>query len=197
MPAAPVPGQPAPRRPVDPNAETVHADERAGQIIGKCKLIRCIGRGGMGDVYLGEHTLLKKPVAIKILPATFNRDPELLSRFRREAVAAARLDHPNIVHVMDVGAEGETHYILMQFVQGRSLQDVLDRLEGPLALKEAARVVAEAARGLQAAHDAGIIHRDIKPANILIGDRGDVKLTDFGLAYDQMSLSQITVAGDL
>jgi hypothetical protein len=170
-------------------------DKRVGMVVGKVKLIRRLGRGGMGDVYLGEHTMLMKQVAVKLLPQDFTRNEELLSRFRREAVAAARLEHPNIVQVMDVGNDGPHHFIVMQYVQGKSMQDLLDEAAGPMDLKEAARINMLAAQGLQAAHDAGIVHRDVKPANVMVSDKGEVKVMDFGLAHDQESQSLITMPG--
>ena len=149
----------------------------------------------MGDVYLGEHTMLLKQVAVKMLPQDFTRNEELLSRFRREAVAAARLEHPNIVQVMDVGNDGPNHYIVMQYVQGKSMQDLLDEAAGPMELKEAARLNMLAALGLQAAHEAGIVHRDVKPANVMVSEKGEVKVMDFGLAHDQESQTLITMPG--
>ncbi len=173
----------------------VEDDKRIGITIGKVKLIRRLGRGGMGDVYLGEHTMLQKQVAVKLLPQDFTRNEELLSRFRREAVAAARLEHPNIVQVMDVGNEGQNHYIVMQYVQGKSLQDLLDELGKGMELKEAVRITIGACNGLQSAHEAGIIHRDVKPANVMVSDKGEVKVMDFGLAHDQESQTLITMPG--
>ncbi len=170
-------------------------DKLLGTVLGKCKLVKHIGKGGMGDVYLGEHTLLQKKVAVKVLPGDFTRNEELVSRFRREAVAAARLEHPNIVQVHDIGSERDTHYIIMQFVEGKSLQDRLDETTGPFDIKEACRILADTARGLGAAHKAGIVHRDVKPANVLLSDKGEVKITDFGLAHDQESQSLITMPG--
>ncbi|MBI2930010.1 MAG: serine/threonine protein kinase, partial [Planctomycetes bacterium] len=168
-----------------------------GATFGKVKLLRRIGHGGMGDVYLGEHSLLQRQVAVKVLPKEFTREEELLARFRREAIACAKLEHPNIVQVYDIGNEGEAWYIVLSYVDGRSLQELLDEARGPMDLKEAVRIGAGVARGLQAAHEAGIVHRDVKPANILVSKKGEVKITDFGLAYDQENKSLVTMPGTM
>jgi tRNA A-37 threonylcarbamoyl transferase component Bud32 len=167
-----------------------------GRTLGKCRLLKRLGRGGMGDVYLAEHQLLHKKVAVKIFPPELARNEALINRFRREAVAAARLDHPNLVHVHDVDEQEGIHYIVMQYVEGGNLQDLLDR-QKKLDAREAARVALEVAHGLQAAHDAGIVHRDIKPANILLSSRGEVKIVDFGLAFDTDSRHPTTAAGTI
>ncbi len=169
-------------------------DRLEGRTLGKCRLLKRLGRGGMGDVYLAEHQFLQKRVAVKVLPPEMTRNDELLARFHREAVAAARLDHANLVHVHDVGEEDGHRYIVMQYVEGRNLQDILQE-QKRVEPREAARICLEAARGLQAAHDAGIIHRDVKPANILVSVRGEVKLADFGLALDVDAKAPITLAG--
>jgi serine/threonine protein kinase len=167
-----------------------------GRTFGKCRLLKRLGRGGMGDVYLAEHQLLHKKVAVKVFPPELARNEALINRFQREAVAAARLDHPNLVHVHDVDEQEGVHYIVMQYVEGGNLQDLLDQKK-KLDAREAARVALEVARGLQAAHDAGIVHRDIKPANILLSHRGEVKIGDFGLAFDTDSRHPTTAAGTI
>lgn len=172
-------------------------DKLLGTTLGKVTLVRKIGRGGMGDVYLGEHTMLQRSVAVKVLPQDFTRNAELLSRFRREAVACAKLEHPNIVQVYDVGSEGEIWYIIMTYVDGQSFQDMLDEANGPIDVREATRIVCDCTRGLQIAHESGIIHRDVKPANVLLSKKGEVRITDFGLAYDQESQSLITMPGTM
>ena len=172
-------------------------DKLLGMTLGKVTLVRKIGHGGMGDVYLGEHAMLQRSVAVKCLPQDFTRNAELLSRFRREAVACARLEHPNIVQVYDIGNEGDIWYIIMTFVDGQSLQDMLDAEGGPLEVREAARIVCDSAKGLHAAHEAGIVHRDVKPANVLVSKKGEVRITDFGLAFDQESQSLVTMPGTM
>jgi serine/threonine protein kinase len=166
-----------------------------GKVLGKCRVLKRLGRGGMGDVYLAEHQLLQRKVAIKILPADFVRNEELLARFRREAVSVARLQHPSIAQVHDVGDEEGCQYIVMQYVEGRNLQETLDD-QKKIEPKEAARIALEVARGLQVAHGSGIIHRDIKPANILVSHKGEVKIVDFGLALDADSKS-LTLQGTI
>ncbi len=150
----------------------------------------------MGDVYLAEHEVLHRKVAIKVLPPGFARDPELIARFQREAVAVARLEHPNIVQVHDVGDEEGVHFIVMGYVDGRSLQAELDEVK-KIPAPEAARIAAEVARGLEAAHKASILHRDIKPANILISSSREVRIVDFGLAADQDASAAITMQGTI
>jgi serine/threonine protein kinase len=148
----------------------------------------------MGDVYLCQHPDYDKAVAIKILPPDLTRNDELLQRFRREAESAARLDHPNLVEILDVGEENGLHYILMAYVDGMNLQEHLDD-QDHLEYREAARIAYEVALGLQAVHGEGIIHRDIKPANILISTTREVKIVDFGLAFDAEDKTTLTVAG--
>jgi tRNA A-37 threonylcarbamoyl transferase component Bud32 len=169
-------------------------DKMIGRSVGKARILKRLGRGGMGDVYLCQHPDYDKAVAIKILPPDLTRNDELLQRFRREAESAARLDHPNLVEILDVGEESGLHYILMAFVDGLNLQEHLDD-QGKLDYRESARIAYEVALGLQAVHGEGIIHRDIKPANILIATTGEVKIVDFGLAFDAEDKTTLTVAG--
>ena len=171
-------------------------DRMVGQVVGNCRLLRRLGRGGMGDVYLALHLEYHKSVAVKILAPDVTRNDELLARFRREAEAAARVDHPNIVEVYDIGCDQGHHYIVMGYVDGKSLQDIIDerKIMDP---REAARVCAEIARGLQAVHADGIIHRDIKPANILLTRKNEIKIVDFGLASDAEDKSGLTVTGSI
>jgi tRNA A-37 threonylcarbamoyl transferase component Bud32 len=169
-------------------------DKMIGRSIGKARILKRLGRGGMGDVYLAQHADYDKAVAIKILPPDLTRNDELLQRFRREAESAARLEDPNLVEIYDVGEENGFHYILMAFVDGVNLQEHLDD-QGKLEYREAARIAFEVARGLRAVHGEGIIHRDIKPANILIATTKEVKIVDFGLAFDAEDKTTLTVAG--
>ncbi len=140
-----------------------------------------IGRGGMADVLLARDLLLDRPVAIKVLFAEFATDPNFVERFRREAQAAANLNHPNIVGVYDWGKYGGTYFIAMEYVQGRTLADIL-RANGRVSAVQAAEIASEVAAALGFAHRNGVVHRDIKPANILIGSSGQVKVADFGIA---------------
>ena len=140
-----------------------------------------IGRGGMADVYLARDQLLDRPVAVKVLFPEFATDPSFVERFRREAQAAANLTHPNVVGVYDWGQQGSTYFIVMEYVNGRSLADII-RSDGALEPKRACDVASEVAAALGFAHRSGVIHRDIKPANILVSNQGVVKVADFGIA---------------
>lgn len=140
-----------------------------------------IARGGMTDVFLGHDTLLSRPVAIKRLFPEFATDPSFVERFRREATAAANLNHPNIVAVYDWGSAENTYYIVMEYIEGYSLAELL-RSGGPQAPERAARIAMEMAEALGFAHSNGVIHRDVKPSNVLLSPDGQVKVTDFGIA---------------
>ncbi|MEX1105167.1 MAG: protein kinase, partial [Ilumatobacteraceae bacterium] len=140
-----------------------------------------IGRGGMADVFLARDVLLDRPVAIKVLFPEFATDPNFVERFRREAQSAANLNHPNIVSVYDWGKYSNTYYMAMEYVQGRTLADIL-KANGHVSSVQAAEIASEVAAALSFAHRNGVVHRDIKPANILIGGAGQVKVADFGIA---------------
>jgi eukaryotic-like serine/threonine-protein kinase len=148
---------------------------------GRYRLEASIGTGGMAQVYRGVDTTLDRTVAIKILAPQFARDPSFVDRFRREAQAAARLNHPNIVNVYDTGVDGDTNYIVMEYVEGRTLAEYLAS-GGRLAPTRAAGIAEKVAEALAAAHAQGVIHRDIKPANIMVTRDGRVKVMDFGIA---------------
>ena len=152
-----------------------------GFFLGKYKLLGHLGTGGMSSVYLAEHVLMQRRVAIKVLPKSRVGDSSYLGRFHLEAKAAASLDHRNIVRAYDVDNEGDTHYLVMKYVEGEDLQNVVQS-QGPLDFDTAANYIAQAAEGLHHAHQAGLIHRDIKPANLLVDERGVVKILDMGLA---------------
>jgi serine/threonine protein kinase len=165
--------------------------------LGRYRITGRLGRGGMGVVYSGEDELLHRAVAIKVLSGSPARSHEALERFLLEARAAARLNHPNVVAVLDVGQHDGKAYIVMELVPGGSAQARL-RLQGALPWREATRIVADVCRGLAAAHAAGLIHRDIKPSNILLGADGMAKLADFGLAKAPTLVSRrLTQAGDV
>jgi serine/threonine protein kinase len=140
-----------------------------------------LGRGGMAEVYRGRDRTLARTVAIKVLARHLVADPPFVTRFQREAQAAARLSHPNLVSVFDTGSDGDFHYIVMEYVPGRTLAEVL-RERGKLPLPRACRIAATVAAAFSAAHDAGIVHRDVKPGNVMLTGRGEVKLTDLGIA---------------
>lgn len=170
-----------------------------GFFLGKYKLLGHLGTGGMSSVYLAEHLLMHRRVAIKVLPKGRADDTEssYLERFQREARAIAALDHANIVQAYDIDNEGDTHYIVMEYVDGSDL-NVIVRQSGPLAYTDAARYICQAARGLSHAHAAGFIHRDVKPANLLVDSKGVIKILDLGLARFTVEDEQasLTVAYD-
>ena len=162
---------------------------------GRYQLHRQLGRGGMAIVYLAHDQLLDRPVAVKVLNADFAGDPSFVERFRREAQAAANLNHPNIVSVFDWGEEDGTYYIVMEYIEGRPLDEIL-AAEGPLHPDRAADVAIDIAAGLALAHRSGVVHRDIKPGNVMIAQpSGQVKVTDFGIAKVIGGDSELTQAG--
>jgi serine/threonine protein kinase len=150
-------------------------------ISGKYRLLECLGSGGMGSVYLCEHVVMRRRVAIKVLPASHAQDPSLLERFYREARAAAHLHHPHIVAAHDIDHDGKLHFLVMEYVDGSSLEQVVRR-SGALDPLRAAHHIRQAALGLQHAHEHGLVHRDIKPANLIVDRGGTVKILDMGLA---------------
>ena len=145
------------------------------------RIVDKIGVGGMADVYLGEDTLLGRQVAIKVLHANFANDDEFVTRFKREAQAAGKLNHPNIVNMYDVGFDQNLHYIVMEYVDGETLKKYITR-HGRLSIDEAVKFTIAIAEGLEHAHTMGIVHCDIKPHNVIITNTGRVKVTDFGIA---------------
>ncbi|MBI5359264.1 MAG: protein kinase [Planctomycetes bacterium] len=171
-------------------------DKMIGQVFGNCKVSKKIGEGGMGCVYLAHHQGLNKTVAIKILPAELAANSELIERFIREARAAAKLEHPNVVQVFDVGQRNGIFYIVMQYVQGTDLHTFVET-KGKMTIKNATVAVKSAARALSAAHKLGIIHRDIKPSNIMLTQDGVVKIADFGLAKDIDAGKSLSVTGQV
>jgi eukaryotic-like serine/threonine-protein kinase len=150
------------------------------------ELERKIGEGGMARVYVGRDMRLNRPVAIKIPHQQHTLDADFLNRFFHEAQAAAILQHPNIVDVYDVGQDGDIHYIVMEYVEGIDLKRLINR-DAPLPISQALHIAAQAARGLHAAHQAGMVHRDVKPQNIIVAPDGGVTITDFGIAKSARS----------
>ncbi|MBN2025550.1 MAG: Stk1 family PASTA domain-containing Ser/Thr kinase [Actinobacteria bacterium] len=142
-----------------------------------------LGSGGMADVYLADDLLLNREVAVKVLHAQYASDPAFIQRFRQEAQSAANLNHPNIVNIYDWGNEGDLYFIVMEYVEGRDLKEIL-RSEGRLLPERAAEIAAEVCAALQFAHRSNLVHRDIKPHNIFITNLGQVKVMDFGIARE-------------
>jgi len=152
----------------------------SGQMIGVYRLIKELGHGGMGTVYLADDTRLGRRAALKLLPAHLVNNPERVRRFQREARTASALNHPNIITIFDFGEENGRHYIVSEFVEGRTLRDCVS--DPALTLNQVLDLVIQVAGALAAAHAAGIVHRDIKPDNIMLRPDGYVKVLDFGLA---------------
>ncbi len=165
-----------------------------GQRIGGFEIVAEIGRGGMGVVYCAKQLSLEREVALKTLLPGLDVEETLIARFRSEAMAASRVNPPNLVQVYDVGAEGKTHYLAMEVVEGESLAALIKR-DGPMDYVRAAAVAAQVASGLAALHGAGIVHRDVKPSNILVRPDQIIKITDFGVARLQEGVSKLTADG--
>ena len=159
------------------------------------ELLEKIGDGGMATVYRARCTLLDRIVAVKILKEEYAQDIVLVQKFKSEAQAAARLSHPNIVNVYDVGEDNGFHFIVMEYVEGTNLKEYI-REKGPLTPDEAVRIALMICEGLIRAHEKGLIHRDIKPHNILLTRDGTAKVADFGIARAANSVT-ITYSGDM
>lgn len=162
--------------------------------LGEYELIEKLGEGGMGAVYRARHMRLGREVALKALSPTHLKDHRALVRFDREMRAVGAVDHPNVVRAMDAREIGGTRFLVMEFVDGMELSDVV-RHVGPLAIPDAAELIRQAACGLQAAHEHGLVHRDIKPSNLMLTRHGWVKLCDLGLARFAMDLGEEEVTG--
>lgn len=182
-------------------AEKLLSGKHKGFFLGKYKLLRLLGRGGMSAVYLAEHILMKRRCAIKVLPANRVNDSSYLGRFHLEAQAAAALDDPNIVRAYDVDhfidGKTEVHFLVMEYVEGKNLHDLVAK-GGPLQPLDAAEYVRQAAMGLAHAHQAGLVHRDIKPGNLLLDLKGTIKILDMGLArfFDESDENSLTIQHD-
>ncbi|MBU1337616.1 MAG: protein kinase [Acidobacteria bacterium] len=175
---------PKPGEAVSPHTQTLQTPVRdllqGTTFAGRYRIIQELGRGGMGVVYKAQDTKLKRTVALKFLPHELTHIPEIKERFIREAQAAAALDHPNICTVYEFDEAEEKTFISMAYIDGRSLKKKID--SGPLEISEALKLAIQAAEGLQEAHRKGVVHRDIKSANIMVTDKGQAKIMDFGLA---------------
>ena len=154
------------------------------------EIVRSIGEGGMANVYLGYDTILDRNVAIKILRGDLSNDEKFVRRFQREALSASSLSHPNIVEMYDVGEDDGVYYIVMEYVEGQTLKQLLKR-RGSLTLSETIDIMLQLTDGMAHAHDSYIVHRDLKPQNIMIQDDGQIKITDFGIAM-ALNSTQLT-----
>lgn len=154
------------------------------------EIIKTIGEGGMANVYLANDTILDRKVAIKVLRGDLSNDEKFIRRFKREALSVSNLSHPNIVEVYDVGEEDGNYYIVMEYIEGKTLKQLLQK-RGALTLNEVIDIMTQLTDGLAHAHETYIIHRDIKPQNIMIEDNGLVKITDFGIAM-ALNSTQLT-----
>ncbi len=154
------------------------------------QIIKSIGEGGMANVYLAYDTILDRDVAVKILRGDLSNDEKFVRRFQREALSASSLSHPNIVEVYDVGDDNGQYFIVMEYIDGKNLKDLLKK-RNKLTVTEVVDIMSQIADGLSVAHDSYIIHRDIKPQNIMILENGLVKITDFGIAM-AMNATQLT-----
>lgn len=162
-------------------AEQLLLGKYRGFTLGKYRILERIGAGGHSTVYLAEHVVVKRRVAMKVLTTARANSPDALARFYREARAAGTLDHPNLVKAYDVDQDNGLHFLVMDYVNGSSLQQIVSRF-GRLSIEQSAHAIRQAAQGLQAAHAAGLVHRDVKPANILLDRNGVIRVLDLGLA---------------
>jgi len=164
------------------------------EVAGRYRLSGRLGAGGMSTVFLATDEVLERPVAVKLLAEHLAEDEAFVARFRREALAAARLAHPNIVQVFDSGEDPESgrHFIVMEYVDGPSCAEML-RETRSLTVDETVRIIRDACHGLEYAHRAGVVHRDVKPGNLLVTGDGILKLADFGIAKaaEQTRITQV------
>src|SRR5665213_3425763 len=151
-----------------------------GRKVGQYQFLEKLGAGGMGEIYKAQDSRLGRVVAIKVLPSARSGDPERRRRFLQEAQAASGLNHPSIIVIHDIVSEGDTEYMVMEYVAGKTLNDLIPK--GGLRVPQALKYALQISDALNVAHAAGIVHRDLKPANIMVTDSGLVKVLDFGLA---------------
>ncbi len=168
-----------------------------GELIGgRYEIEELVGTGGMSSVYRARDSVLERRVALKVLHEHFSADPEYVERFRREARAIARLNHPNIVTVIDRGEFGKRQFIVFEHIPGENLKEVVER-EGQLPVAQALALTHQIARGLAFAHQHGVVHRDVKPQNVLVDESGTAKVTDFGIARSLDPGEELTQTGTL
>ena len=166
----------------------------AGTMLAHYRVETQLGSGAMGTVYRAHDTSLERPVAVKVLHSQIAQEPEIVARFEREARAAARVNHPNLTHVYFVGNDESSRYFVMEYVPGESLFEHVEA-HGPVTFDRMVDILVQAAKGLAAAHEGGVIHRDVKPSNLMLLPDGTVKVTDFGLAKSLQGDVDATGAG--
>ena len=176
--------------------QAVFQGRTRGLVLGKYEVLEKIGSGGMGHVYKARHKRMRREVALKVLPTAVSRDKEAVLRFQREVMAAAQLDHPNIVAAYDADDDNGVYFLVMQHVEGLDLAKLV-QTRGTLTVGKALSYIIQAAKGLEYAHAKGLIHRDIKPANLLLDRDGTVKILDMGLARFERELEEATAARSL
>src|ERR1051325_263038 len=166
-----------------------------GDVLGSYKIVEKIGEGGMGAVYRGIDVMLEREVAIKMLRPELSSQPEVVERFRTEAVTLAKLNHPKIATLYSFMRDGEDYFMIMEFVRGESLDDVIRRF-GAMSVERAILLIGQALEGLDHAHRFGIVHRDIKPANLMLTEEGTIKVMDFGIAR-MLGTARLTRQGNV
>lgn len=164
--------------------------EKGQKINDRYEVIKSIGEGGMANVYLAYDTILERRVAVKVLRGDLSNDEKFVRRFQREALSASSLSHPNIVEMYDVGEDNGIYYIVMEYIEGKTLKQLIKK-RGGLTLSEAIDIMLQITDGISQAHDSYIIHRDLKPQNIMIKEDGSIKITDFGIAM-ALNSTQLT-----
>jgi len=182
-------------------AQAVYQGKVKGLVFGEYVVLGKLGQGGMGVVLKAQHRRMKRVVAVKMIAGAALKSPDAVRRFYREVEAAAKLEHPNIVTAYDAADHEGVHYLAMQFVDGKDLGAILKE-KGPLPVVQAVECIVQAARGLEYAHEQGIVHRDIKPANLLVDKKGTVKILDMGLArvggvMDEADKDRLTQSGQV
>jgi len=177
-------------------AAAIYQGKVKGLVFGEYTVLDKIGAGGMGEVLKARHRTMERVVALKVLPAKAMDSPEAVKRFHREVRAAAKLMHPNIVTAHDAGQHGGLHFLVMEYVNGVDLSELVKE-QGPLPVGQAVDYIVQAARGLDYAHKRGVIHRDIKPSNLLLDDEGTVKILDMGLARIEGGVGDKDAGADL
>lgn len=172
-------------------AEQILKGRHKGFILGKYRLLDRIGMGGMGQVYLAEHSVMRRRVALKVLPPNRSENPFARERFLREARAAAALEHPNLVRAHDLETDGDVNYLVMEYIEGTTLHELVSR-RGPQTVVRVAHFLKMVCQGLSAVHERLLVHRDIKPANLLMDRQGVVRLVDLGLVRSELDDDALT-----